>query len=326
MRDDIDAPAANAGGFSATLDKAEAFYLKVLRAGILLIATGLIIYSAWLAISGLYQIARSPESVEEKSASVAASEVAELEDSPPLKDDSGSSDPRQDKATNDYLKGFGDRYFALYQKRFEPYRQPDDKRLDRQQFDDEFIQSQRRAESIANGTSTLNEERAHLDRLIETMTAASAHKKIIDRLERYRGAKRVRVERSVRRTRTETRRGWDRNSMACADWFYEPYGCSVTRRVEVPYTTKVASLELPEGVSSPSQTFRAMQDRYFSLLEERRTSNSAAAESEREAISLGNIVGRESLFQALIVLGGFLILMFFFLLIAIERHQRKQAV
>jgi hypothetical protein len=82
-------------------------------------------------------------------------------------------------------------------------------------------------------------------------------------------------------------------------------------------------MQFPEGTQSHAQIFRAFQDRYFSLLQERREANSSAAEKKRQDIIASISDGKLSLLTALQVLGAFLALMFFFLLIAIERHQRR---
>ena len=111
--------------------------------------------------------------------------------------------------------------------------------------------------------------------------------------------------------------------MACPDWYQDPMGCTVTRTVEIPYTETVKSMEFPKGTQSHTQIFRAFQDRYFSLLTERRERVAREAQAERESIIEGNATGWISLKTALSVVGGFLVLMFFFLLIAIERHQRR---
>ena len=52
--------------FGQALDRIEGVYLKVLRGVVLLVATVMILIAAWLALSGLYKMSRSPDSVEEK--------------------------------------------------------------------------------------------------------------------------------------------------------------------------------------------------------------------------------------------------------------------
>jgi hypothetical protein len=143
------------------------------------------------------------------------------------------------------------------------------------------------------------------------------------RLARYKAAKKVQVCRSVERTRTTTQRGWDRFSTSCPNWYYDPIGCPVTREVETPYTARECTMKYPEGTQSHIQLFRAYQDRFYTLLARRRSENAAEAQARRMGIVEGIAKGRLDLWTALKIAIGFLLLMFFFLLIAIERHQRR---
>ena len=61
--------------WSNALDRVEAVYLKILRALVLLVATGLIAFAGWLGITGLMKISRSPDSVVEKEAKVSADDL-----------------------------------------------------------------------------------------------------------------------------------------------------------------------------------------------------------------------------------------------------------
>lgn len=305
----------------AALDRAEHIYLRVLRAAILVIATGLLLYSAWLGASGLWKVAQSPESVEEEVATVAADELTNAEMPTPRRPDEEEG-PRVDPNQQRYYAGFVNRYYNLYRSRFEAFRQNDDRQLSRGQFDDAFIDSQARLRAAASGELNFAADRNDLETLLQVMTEASEKPMTRQRLQRYKAARKVRVGRRVQRTRTEYRQGWDRYSMACSDWYYPPYGCPERRAVQVPFTETVYSMEFPEGTQSHTQIFRAFQDRFFTLLHDRREANRSAAEAERDRIAFGNITGRLSLWDALKILAGFLVLMFFFLLIAIERHQR----
>jgi phage-related minor tail protein len=85
-------------------------------------------------------------------------------------------------------------------------------------------------------------------------------------------------------------------------------------------------MEFPKGTRSHAAIFNAYHQRYNELLGDRREEYAAQAESERQSIIAGKLVGGASIWTALQIAGGFIMLMFFFLLIAIERHQRKQAV
>ena len=91
-----------------------------------------------------------------------------------------------------------------------------------------------------------------------------------------------------------------------------------------PYTDRQCSMQLPEGTQSHLDIFRAFQDRYFDLLTQRRSDNAREAQTQRESILEANQSGREGFWTSLLLAGSFLVLMFFFLLIAIERHQRRR--
>ncbi len=305
------------------LDRVERLYLTLLRGAVLVVATIILIWAAWLAVSSIYRITRSTDSVTERPVSVGA---AELE---PAKA-AGAADVAKDgpvvatPAEQKFFQDFVGRYYRLYRTKFEAFRRSEDKRLTRDEFDDNFVQSTKRMESVAGSPATFNRERNDLEALLVTMQTAADLPAIRSKLKEYQQAQRRTVEREVRRTRTETRRGWDSYSTDCSNWYESPMGCAVNRQVSVPYTQKVRTTALPEGIASHTQTFRSMQDRYFSLLEERRSQAASDVNSERDAISIGNAEGWAGLSTLLWALGGFLILMFFFVLIAIERHQRTR--
>lgn len=309
--------------FGRTLDRAEAIYLEILRAVILIIATGLLAYAAWLGLWSLWKMAQSPSSVVEAPAVVVADELvnAEAQERAMPKQEGQQINPAQRRYYADFVK----RYYGLFRTRFEPFRQQEDKQLTRDQFDDAFIESGARLQAAAKGELDFENDRADLEALLNVMTEAAGKQQTQQRLQKYKAATKVRVAKKVQRSRTEYRNGWDRYSTSCEDWYYQPYGCAVRRAVQVPYSETVYSMEFPEGTQSHTQIFRAFQDRFFSLLNERRESNRARAQRERDEISLGNIEGRLTLWTALQISSGFLALMFFFLLIAVERHQRRIA-
>ncbi len=311
--------------FGTMLDRAESIYLRVLRAIILIIATLMIIYASWLTVSSLYKIAQSPESIQEKVAAVSADDLtdAEMPETDVGNVAAGDEPPTVNPAHQKFYASFVSQYYALFRSKFEPFRQADDKRLSKDEFDDSFVKSAERLKSVSDGELSFEEDKADLEALLAVMTEAADKPATQQRLQKYKAAKKVKVSRKVQRTRTEYRNGWDRYSTDCPGWFYEPTGCRTRRAVQVPYTQTVTSMEFPNDTQSHSQIFRAFQNRFYELLQERREANAAAAETERTSIQLGIVEGKLSLFTTLQVLGAFLVLMFFFLLIAIERHQRK---
>lgn len=309
----------------ATMARVERVYLLILRAAVLVVATCLILYAGWLVISSLYKIVQSPDSVVEAPAVVAADELAnaEMPSTAPRAVDPGT--PKIDPVHRRYYADFIKRHYALFRTKFEPFRQPDDRQLTRDQFDDAFIDSEARLRAVAEGGLNFEADKNDLEDLLKVMTEASAKPVTGQRLRSYRAARKVRVAKRVARARTEYRQGWNRDSTACTDWYYQPYGCPEQRAVQIPYTETVYSLEYPEGTKSHIQIFRAFQDRYFKLLHDRREANRLKAADERLGILAGIEIGKLTLWTALQVIGGFIVLMFFFLLIAIERHQRRLA-
>lgn len=313
--------------FGASLERIEAIYLRMLRAVILLMATGLIAIAAWLAISGLYKISRSPDSVETAQASVAANEIIELP-STLEQPASNPSDPKKIVPSASVREAYAKRrndYFSIYRSQFEAFRQPDDKQLSPGQFDDKYLGTAARAQEVAEGTRGLEADLADLDTLIATMREAANLDETRTRLRNYKAARKVDVRRTVERTRTEYQRGWDSGSTDCAGWYQYPVGCAVMRPVTVPYKETVTAKEFPKGTVSHAALFDAYHTKYLELLDRRRADAEEAAENERSNILSGQIAGGVSLWSALQIFGGFLALMFFFLLIAIERHQRRQA-
>lgn len=312
--------------WKGALDRIEAAYLIALRAAVLLVATGLILLALWFAVTGLIKIVRSPSSVIEQKATVTVSDVL---DSPltsePEPASSQAEQPVANVATRNAYQDRLRRYFAIYRTRFEPFRQAEDKQLSRDEFDDKYLKSNDRAASVANGVLDESSDLADLDGLISIMSEAANHPKTRNLLKKYREARKVDVRKTVEKVRTELRDGWDSSSTACEDWYLRPYGCPTVRSVEVPYTQAVTVKEFPKGTVSHAAIFDAYHRRYVDLLEERRRQIREQAEFERQSILDGQVAGKFSLWSALQLAGAFLTLMFFFLLIAIERHQRNLA-
>lgn len=306
---------------AGALERVEHAYLVFLRAAILILATALLLTAAYLAITGVWKVLQSPSSVKEEVAAVTADELTDAE--APRRPSNPNSKAGQDSTYLRYYTNFSRRYHELFASKFEPYRQPSDKKLSRDEFDDVFVNSAARVAGIASGDIDFEDDKSDLEKMLVVMTKAAELPETKQRLAKYKAAKKVRVARKVDRTRTEYRSGWNRYSTSCEDWYYQPYGCPEQRAVSVPYTETVYSMEFPEGTQSHTEVFRAFEDRYTDLLTTRREANRDAAEFERQEIILGNALGADSLWKSLSVVAGFLVLMFFFLLIAIERHQRR---
>lgn len=308
---------------SSALDRVEKLYLKALRAALLIVATILILCAvAWAGIN-LMKVMRSPSSVVEAPSAVSASEIAL-----PVSHTSGRSaalEVKQDQLgkQRSYYDNFVKRYYSLYRSKFQPYIRSDDKTLSIGEFDDVTIDSASRLNAIRQGDLSFETDKQDLEAFLPVVTEASSSAATADRLAKYRVAKKQPVTSTVQRTRFETRRGWDSYSESCAAWYESPIGCAVNRRVEVPYRERVTVLRYPNGISSPSEVLKSYQDKYFGLLSERRSANAMKANAEKQEIAAGNVAGWAGLSQSVLIAGAFLVLMFFFLLVAIERHQRR---
>ena len=313
--------ASSGGRFAAFLDRAEELYLKILRGAVLLIATLLVIYAAGLAAFSLYRVARSPDSVKVEEVSVTPQELVGAELVPAR--GAAEAKPVVNTARVKAYEQFVAKYYRLFQTKFEPFRQPDDKQLSLGEFDDNFVNSKDRIAAANAGQLDSDADLADLNKLHDAMAAAVALPEAQKRLKGYKSARKTNVCRNVEKTRTEYVAGWDSYSTACSNWYEYPMGCAVSRPVERTYTTKECAMEFPKGTQSHMQIFRAFQDKFTSLLEQRRAEAAAEADAERQSIMAGNMQGKADLFTALAICGVFIVLMFFFLLIAIERHQRR---
>jgi hypothetical protein len=85
-------------------------------------------------------------------------------------------------------------------------------------------------------------------------------------------------------------------------------------------------MQYPSGLKKPIEIFEDYQIRFLAAYEASKRSNAEAAEAERNRIVAEKAAGEESFTLAWQMLAGFLVLMFFFLLVAIERHQRQLSV
>ena len=161
---------ARFGRVGSALQRAEQIYLRVLRAAILIIATGLILYAAWLGATGHWKVFQSPDSVQEQVASVAADELTNA--AMPVRPRETETGPRVNPTQQRYYASFVDRYYDLFRNSFEPFRQNDDRRLNRDEFDDAYIDSQARLQAAASGEIDFAADRADLETLLQVMTEA----------------------------------------------------------------------------------------------------------------------------------------------------------
>lgn len=302
--------------FRSLLNRTEGVYLEVLRAAALLIATGLLIWIAWLLISSTYNIAQDADAVQEEPVVVTATDVADIDIETADADSTDAAGEEGEDAVQSAFDKFRDDYFALYQKSFEKFRHEEDEALSKEQFTTKYLgdfeQSSANDELGMEAFVTAEEYPG----LLSTMRDAAALPLTIERLQTYKSTPKVEVSERVRRTRTE------RYCTYFSSYFNECYSYS-TR--SVPYTETVTRRESPKGVLGPQTLFGAYQDNYLATLYSRREDSSNDARRERMERLEANEKGWLGLSSAVWFAGVFLAIMFFFLLVAIERHQRRIA-
>ena len=306
-------------------DRIESIYLSALRVTLLTVATILLVGAVIWAVASVTKIIKSPTSVAEKSSIVTSSEVVNQvsQSSEDKTEKAGEISDLHEKTL--YYDNFVKRYFSLFHLKYQPYSRSDDKQLTTGEFDDLTINSSTRLDLIRKGQLDFVSDKKDLETFLPVVSEASSSPVTNDRLKKYLSATKRPVATQVLRFRTESRRGWNAFSQSCASWYESPIGCAVTRRVEVPYNEPVTVMRYPEGLASPSEILKTYQDKYFAMLAERRRVNSEEVTSERQEIITGQAAGWSGLSRSIMVLGGFLLLMFFFLLVAIERHLRLRS-
>ncbi|MGN8000702.1 hypothetical protein [Sphingomonas sp. 22176] len=310
----VEAKPAGQRSFAALVDRLENVYLAALRAGALLIATLLLGYAAWLGLSGLYKASRDVKSVKEAVASVSAEDVANVDLKAQQAKANQAADPMRQQRT--FYQGFAKRYLALYRGKFEPFQQPDDAKLTDQDFTSLFLDSDARLSAIERGDLDFVKDKGDLEALLKAVTGAADLKITKDRLQAYRRAKKVQVARTVTEMKTER---------YCSYYGYYIDSCISWATREVPVSRTVTETRLPDGVIYPADLFRAYHQKFIDTLVERRETNANLAQKARADIQQDNVNGSERLWTAVRIVGAFVVLMFLFLLIAMERHQRRIA-
>lgn len=307
---------------SIRLDRIEDIYLTILRVAVLAVATICLLAAAYFAVDALWRLAVSTK-VETAATTVSGAEVAsKMRDAPDTdRTSDGPAIPahvraRHQKFVNDVFPA----YYAIYRQASEAYKKPEDKTLSSDQLLDALGYDLGTYAAGQDPTTRLFVEDANYQNQIKTsVTAALAGADAVRLLREYKAAEKTAQSCS---TAYERRRVWDSYSTACRGWYYEPYGCEVTRSVPVERCVPA----YPDGIVSPVVAFGRADEAFRTLWLEkfdRNASEAANKVSEREATRAQ--IGPK-LLTALQIAAGFLVVMFFFLIVAIERHLRRLSV
>jgi hypothetical protein len=305
----------------ATADRLETVYLAALRIMVLVIATLALLVAIWMAVDGLRSLLTSTE-VKAKPVSVTATEVLKANrDKQAVVDSASGDEDTVPKTVKDqhmaFMKGPFEAYYRLYVPTAYSYKKAEDKVLDRAEFAqllgydlDTF------AWSDDPTVRRFAEDPAYAEAITLAAKEATADAGYRQLLAGYKAAQKTA---QACRTEYERRRGWDSNSMVCDAWWQSPIGCPVIRQVPVQRCEPA----YPDNIISPTKAFTEF-DRGYRELWKRRTDQ---AEAERAA-KVGKryelkASGVPKLSKAMILLVGFLGIMFLFLVIAVERHLRR---
>lgn len=320
---------------SVVSEKAESRYLGLLRVSSLVIATILLVGAAIFVVSGLVKQIGSSD-VEPELAQVAVGDIIPAEDAAATEKPSA---PKAAAATPQPLwktrltSAQQTRLFALYADKFEPSRRADEERVGRDQFFTRVFPDDRLQALDALPLERLSGPEgkpfanfgALADDLVRTMGEAAATASVKRQLGAYKRAAKVEVCETKIVVRKRQIAAWDSNSMSCPYWYEYPYGCSVTRTVDDPTPTRACEMRLPETLKKPVALYAELVGRYAETAAAGVDRQALAAEEERARILARKAEGKGALLSAGQWFLAFLAVMFLYLVVAIERHQRRLA-
>lgn len=297
------------------LDRVEAVYLIILRVAVLAVASICLLAATFFVLDGAWRFGIQTE-VRAAPTLVEPNEVAAAMRNPPSAPERDGSDqiaPNVRAAHAAFARDVFPAYYAVYKSAFDRYRKTEDRLETPQALMAGLgysLEAYARGQSL--GTKLFVENAAYQEQAQAAVAAAMSAPETQRLLAAYKAA-----EKSEQRcTTTETTR---RISQICG--YYYQYDCSYTQTVPVRRCEAV----YPDGIVSPAQAFDRADGAFETIWRERSQANAAQAELEsaKRYDAKSQIAPR--LFLAMQILGAFLVVMFFFLMIAMERHLRRLA-
>lgn len=313
---------------------AEHGYLSLLRRTALVAATLLLFGAIFYFLAGTYMRTGDPMNLSPELVTVSGPDLVVVAPPDPEEDGEGGAEARDQIPRYRLVlpEAFRDRYWRLYEQRFAPnYREgesglertaffermfPDDVLDQIQGFDETLLAVPQLPEETGSTGNTL------LDLLALSVDQASRTEEIEQQLSAYQSAQRVRICRTVQRTRTRYVEGWDYYSTSCPNW-YENYGCATRRAVREPYSEQVCNMQFPDDIADPAEKMSELQQRFFQTVDMRIDDARDETRRLRSDMFRDKARGEDAQWNALYIFGVFLALMFLYTIVAIERHQRK---
>lgn len=303
------------------LDRIERVYLASLRVAILGVATLCLLGAVFFGANALWRVFVSTD-VEESPVEVTGAQVAaELKKAAPEqsgRDRSNEIPSAVRQAHARWARDVFPQYYAVYRTASQTYKKPEDETLSSQQlmdalgYDlDSYAGDADKAQWFVNGAT-------YQQQALAAVTAAMRDPAVVSQLTEYKAAEKTAQSCS---TTYQRRRVWDSYSTACHNWYEYPQGCEVTRSVPVERCVPA----YPEGIVSPRVAFGRADEEFFRLWSQQSQQVRAEAQATRDGREATRAQIGPSVMLALQILGAFLVVMFFFLMVAIERHLRAGA-
>jgi len=301
----------------------ETAYLSTLRFVVLIVATLFVLSAGVILINGLQRLLTSTEVAEEPVTVIPGEVLASVATKKDVNSAASSSEAAQAAADKKIFDRWKSGTFAAYHQSYvalaRRYNKPEDQILTRDQFAEELgytVDAYQTGDD--DSVRRFVNDPSYAAQLTATAKALPSDRRVVGQLQQYRAA-----QKTAQTCTTDyvARRMWDSNATSCSNWYEYPQGCAVVR--DMPVQRCVPAY--PEGITSPAQAFAQMDLGFRSLWTSRQTKNSEDAAAKREALQAKQASGMPTLVQALQVFGAFLIVMFVFLVIAIERHLRRIA-
>ncbi|ALC11156.1 hypothetical protein [Sphingopyxis sp. 113P3] len=315
---------------------AESRYLGLLRLSSLLIATILLAGASIFSLTGVVKQLGSSD-IEPELAQVDASDL--IAPTAHAGDDSETENPKSQGAPGPLWKSRLNaeqqrRFFTIYKSKFEPSRRKEDPVLTRESFFEQVFPDDQIDElralpldklSGADG-KPIGAFPALADELAQAIEQAAQSSALKRQLSAYKRATKIQVCETKMVSQSRQISAWDSGSTNCAYWYEYPYGCPVTRTVQESVPTRACEMRVPETLKRPVALYSELVRRY---------GESAAAGVERQAIAAeerrAEILARKAEGKGALLSGGqwflaFMAVMFLYLVVAIERHQRRLAV
>jgi hypothetical protein len=219
---------------------------------------------------------------------------------------------------------------AIFRSRFKPSQRPDDKLTEDQVVDFIWTDAMLAGYTELAGAGLtdaqgkeLNTPAAVMNDALSAVDTAAQTPEFQKKLAAYRNAQKQNVCTDHFSVRSRLVSGWDSTSTNCEDWYKSPVGCPGTRLVEEPVTEKVCEMKFPDGLLSPVEQYSIALAVYGQTAKQKSDDAKAQARNKTNENALRKETGKERVMLAAEVFLGFLGIMFLYLFIALERHNRS---